>query len=836
MGHVRDLPQSAADIPKDLKDQAWTKVGINVDQNFEPLYIVPKGKSKIIADLKRKLKDADELFLATDEDREGESISWHLIELLKPKVPVRRMVFHEITKKAIEAALQNTREIDYRLVRAQETRRILDRLVGYTLSPLIWKKIAYGLSAGRVQSVALRMIVDRERERMRFQQASYWDIVANMMLASGSTEEFEAKLHTVDGTRVASGKDFDETTGKLSAGKTVTVLGEKEAKALAEKIKSVAWIVQSIEEKDATSRPSPPFITSTLQQEANRKLGMSAKDAMRTAQGLYEEGLITYMRTDSPSLSQEAIGAARACVKDLYGADYLSPEPRQFSAKQKGAQEAHEAIRPAGSEFTHPKDTGLSGKDLALYELIWKRTVASQMAEAKKRSMSVKIAAGNAVFQANGSRILFPGFIRAYVEGADNPDAALEDREVILPAMSEGTKLQPIVIDPQAHETKPPARYTEASLVQGMEKAGIGRPSTYASIIGTLVDRDYARKVANALTPSFTGMAVTQLLETHFGQFVDLGFTSKMEASLDEIAEGNLEHLKFLKDFFLGKDGLKAQVDEKEKKIKPDVSRSVDVPHLKGVDIRIGRFGAYLVKHGQTGGEEGAHASIPEDVAPADLTAEQTDQLISISEKGPEPIGQHPDSGEFIYCLTGRFGPYVQLGEVTELQPKPRRASVPKGFDPKAVTIPQAVKWLSLPRVLGVHPEKQKPVSANVGRFGPYVVCDGDYRSLKKDDDVYTVTLARGLELLAQEKKGRGSATLIRDLGPHPEDQKAVGIYEGKYGPYIKHGSKNASLVKDSDPQKLTMEEAIALLDARAGSKKGAKKGAARGGKGKKAS
>ncbi len=834
IGHVRDLPQSAADIPASMKKEEWTKIGINVEKDFEPLYIVPKGKSKVIQDLKRKLKESDELYLATDEDREGESISWHLTELLKPKVPVKRMVFHEITKSAIEKALTQTRSIDMRLVRAQETRRVLDRLVGYTLSPLIWKKIAYGLSAGRVQSSALRIIVERERERIRFQKASYWDIQAELtQVANRSSnvapagELFESRLQSVAGKRVASGKDFDETTGKLAAGKDVIVIDEDQAHEIAQRVRGLEWSVVSVEEKDSASRPAPPFITSTLQQEANRKLGLSSRDAMRTAQALYEEGLITYMRTDSPSLSQEAIRAARTQVEELYGKEYLSPEPRQYEAKSKGAQEAHEAIRPAGQEFVHPKDTGLAGRELALYELIWKRTMATQMAEAKKRSMSVKIQAGDAVFQATGTRILFPGFIRAYVEGADDTQAALDDREVVLPALAVGDKIRPHQVEPQGHETKPPARFTEASLVQAMERAGIGRPSTYASIMSTIIDRGYVRKVQNALIPSFTGFAVVQLLENHFDQLVDLNFTSRMEQSLDEIAEGELESLPYLKEFYLGKSGLLEQVKEKERKIKPDVSRTVVLPNLQGVEVKIGRFGAYLVQNEKQ--ENEVHASIPEDVAPADLSFDQMQELLEIQKKGPQPIGQHPDTHEFIYCLTGRYGPYVQLGEVTEDQPKPRRASVPKGVDPRSVTIPQAVQWLSLPRTLGLHPQTTKPVQANNGRFGPYVVHDGNFRSLKKEDNVYTVTLERAVELLAQEKKGRGQAQLIREVGPHPEDAQPIGLYEGKYGPYVKHGSTNASLHKDQDPAQLTVEQAVALLNERGDKKGDSKKGAGKG-------
>lgn len=816
MGHVRDLPQSAADIPKDLKKEDWAKIGVNVEQNFAPLYIIPKGKTKIISELKRKLKDADELYLATDEDREGESISWHLIELLKPKVPVKRMVFHEITKTAIEEALQACREIDQRLVKAQEARRILDRLVGYTLSPLLWKKIAYGLSAGRVQSAALRMIIDRERERLDFQKAEYWDIEA--LIKKGS-EGFTAKIYSVDGLRVASGKDFDEKTGKLQSGKDAVVLDEKKTHELAEKLKTASWKVLSVEEKDSTARPSAPFVTSTLQQETNRKLGLSTRDTMRIAQSLYENGLITYMRTDSPNLSKQALEAARVCVTDLYGKEYLSPEPRQFTAKAKGAQEAHEAIRPAGSEFVHPKDTGLSGKELAVYELIWMRTVASQMAEARKKSVSVRMEAANTVFSATGTRIVFPGYLRAYVEGSDDPESALEDREVLLPALKAGDTVKPDKLTPLGHETKPPARFTEASLVQTMEKAGIARPSTYAAIISTIVEREYVRKVGNSLIPTFTGFAVIQLLERYFEQLVDPQFTSKMEESLDEIAEGNKDWLSYLKDFYLGKKGLKEQVDEKEKKIKPDESRSVRLPHLQDVEVRIGRYGAYLVRAGQKGDAEDIHASIPEDVAPGDLDQSKTEELLHISEKGPQPIGTDPKTGQNIYCLVGRYGPYVQLGEVTEEVPKPRRASIPKGYDPKTLPLEDALRFLSLPKELGLHPKTGKPILANAGRFGPYVVHDGDFRSLKKEDNVYTVDLNRALELLAQEKKGRGGSTLIREVGAHPETGKSIGIYEGKYGPYIKHASTNASLPKETKPEALTLEQAIELLAARKGGK-----------------
>ncbi len=824
MGHVRDLPQSAADIPEKLKKEEWAKIGINVEQDFEPIYVVPKGKSKIIQDLKKKLANADELYLATDEDREGESISWHLLQLLKPKVPVKRMVFHEITKSAIEHALTDTRDVDLRLVRAQETRRILDRLVGYTVSPLIWKKIAFGLSAGRVQSAGLRMIAQRERERMAFKKASYWDLIAGL---EKDKTPFQARSIEVSGKRLATGKDFDETTGKLKGDKALLILDEKRATQLKDTLKSAPFKVLSVEEKEFSSRPAIPFITSTLQQEANRKLGWGARDAMRVAQSLYEQGFITYMRTDSPSLSQEAIKGARAAVIALYGKEYLSHEPRQFASKNKGAQEAHEAIRPAGGDFKTPQDTGLSGREFALYDLIWKRTVSCQMVEAKKLSVTAKIeakAGGDSIlFSASGNRILFPGFLRAYVEGSDDPDAALEDQEVVLPAMKIGDLCNVRKLEAQDHETKPPARFTEASLVQGLEKEGIGRPSTYASIIDTILDRGYVRKVGNALVPTFTGMAVIQLLERHFENLVDYKFTSGMEKSLDDIAEGKQESIPYLKQFFLGKEGLSEQVKAQDKKIKPEESRTIDLPSLKGIDVKIGRYGAYLVKMGGKANDE-VHATIPDDIAPADLTEAQAEDLLIASEKGPEPIGTDPTTGQSIYCLTGRFGPYVQLGEVTDEAPKPRRASLTKGLDPKNVPLDVALKLLSLPRVLGNHPETGKPISANLGRFGPYVVHEKDFRSLKKDDDVYTVSLERGLELLKEEKKGRRGALVLKEIGKHPDDQSPVQVMSGKYGAYVNWGKVNATLPEGTQIEAMTLDQAVALLKEREGKPKAKKR------------
>lgn len=814
MGHVRDLPQSATDIPKALKKEDWAKLGVNVEDDFSPLYVVPKGKSKIVRELKKKLKECSGIYLATDEDREGESISWHLMELLKPKVPVKRMVFHEITKKAILNALEETRELDEKLVKAQEARRILDRLYGYTLSPLIWKKIAYGLSAGRVQSTGLRFIVERERERMRFVRSEYWDLKAGLL---ASKKPLEAKLTSVGGKRIAKGSDFEPETGKLI--KDVEHLKEKSAKDLEKKLKGADWKVTSIEEKESKMNPAKPFITSSLQMEGIRKLGLSARNTMRMAQRLYEEGLITYMRTDSPNLSQEAVNGARDSVEKLFGKDYLSDKPRNFAAKTKGAQEAHEAIRPAGSEFKHPDEipSSLDPKEKALYELIWKRTLSCQMKEAKKANMSIKIQADDCEFTATGSRIIFPGFLRVYVEGSDDPDKALDDKEVILPEMKEGDILKADTVEALFHETKPPARFTEASLVQRLEKEGVGRPSTYATIIGTIQDRGYVRKEGTALIPSFTGMAVCQLLEKYFPQFVDYGFTSEMENSLDGIAEGEVKFLAYMKGFYSGAKGLKKTVEKQDKIIKPEESRTI---HLEGeygaVDIKVGRFGPYVIAVDKENEGEEIHASIPEEIAPADLKPSDIDELIEMSKRGPESIGEHPEfDNQPIYVLVGRYGPYFQLGEVSDDNPKPRRASLPKGMSPRSADLEVAIKLLNLPRELGVHPDSGKPILANVGRFGPYVMHDGDFRSLKKEDDLYTVELPRALEILAEPRGSRG-AKVLKDFGKVEAVGKKIGIYDGKYGVYLKAGTKNIALPDEyktpEKAEKLTEEQVVEIV------------------------
>ncbi len=813
IGHVRDLPQSASEIPARYKKEPWARLAINVDNGFTPLYVTPKGKAKVIRHLKEQLKKASVVYLATDEDREGESISWHLLEVLKPRVPIRRMVFHEITKTAIQHALDNYRAVDLKLVRAQETRRVLDRLYGYTLSPLIWKKVAYGLSAGRVQSPGLRMIVERERERIRFVSSEYWDLLA-VLEKPGETPRFEARLVEYQGDRVATGRDFDPATGTLK-GDGVIQLNADQAQQLSRDLQSGTWRVSDLKTRDMVSRPAPPFITSTLQQEGNRKLGLSARETMRTAQRLYEEGYITYMRTDSPTLSSEAVQAARNQIRDLYGEEFLAEGDRKYGSSA-GAQEAHEAIRPAGDTFRRPDETDLTGRERSLYELIWKRTMASQMADAQKQSVNVTIVVGDALFSARGNRILFPGFLRVYVEGRDNPEAALEDKEVLLPPLAVDDTVEARELNPDRHETKPPARYTEATLVQQLEKQGIGRPSTYASIIATLYERGYIRRQDKALIPTFTGMAVVQLLETHFQELVKYSFTRDMETALDEIAEGSRDSLAYLEEFYLGEKGLRKNVEKRESEIRPEASRSIALPQLREHQtVKVGRYGPYIIHHE---GDEAIHASIPEEYAPADLTEDDIAELIEIQKKGPEPIGRDPETGLNIYCLTGRFGPYVQLGESDrEDGEKPKRASLPKGVRPSEVSLDLALRLLSLPRTLGKHPETGEDVVANIGRFGPFVVCDKEFRSLKKDDDVYTIELDRALELLAEEKKGgRRGAQVLKDLGQDPGKNRKIAIYDGRYGPYIKAGTKNVSLPEEyRDPEKakeLTLEDVLRII------------------------
>ncbi|MEQ9623358.1 type I DNA topoisomerase [Coleofasciculus chthonoplastes] len=826
MGHIRDLPQSASEIPEAVKGEKWAQLGVNVEADFEPIYVVPKDKKKVVKQLKDALKDAEELVLATDEDREGESISWHLLQVLKPKVPCKRMVFHEITQEAIRDALQNCRDIDDQLVHAQETRRILDRLVGYTLSPLLWKKIAWGLSAGRVQSVSVRLLVNRERQRRAFRQGSYWDLKA---LLDQDNTPFESKLVTLAGTKIATGSDFDANTGQIIEGRNVRLLNEAEARDLQARLMDKTWTVTDLEERPVTRKPAPPFTTSTLQQEANRKLSLSARDTMRTAQNLYEQGYITYMRTDSVHLSAQAIAAARSCVEQMYGQQYLSPKPRQYSTKSKAAQEAHEAIRPAGSTFRTPRDTGLSGRELQLYELIWKRTVATQMADSRQTHITVDLDVEDAGFRSTGKRIDFPGYLRAYVEGSDDPDAALEDQEVVLPALAVGDHPECKNLEAIGHETQPPGRYTEASLVKTLESEGIGRPSTYASIIGTIIDRGYAQMQKKTLIPTFTAFAVTSLLEKHFPDLVDTSFTAKMEQTLDEISTGEAEWLPYLEKFYRGDNGLETQVREREDQIDPNEARSVELENLD-VKVRIGKFGPYIEAEN---GEGSVTASIPQDLTPSELDAAQVEIILKQKTQGPEKLGLHPETGEPIYLLIGSYGPYVQLGEVSEENKKPKRMSLPKGVNMEDVTLDMALGLLSLPRTLGVHPATGGKVQAGLGRFGPYVVHNQgkegkDYRSLKKGDDVLTISMERALELLSEPKKSKGgsrskSKTPLKELGEHPEDKEPVNIYEGPYGTYIKHGKTNAGLPEDLSVEEITLEKALELLAAKKASSRSKK-------------
>ncbi len=824
MGHVRDLPASAAEVPAEHKGKPWSRLGVNVEQDFDPLYVIPAGKKKVVTELRKKLKNADELILATDEDREGESIGWHLHEVLKPKVPVRRMVFHEITREAIQQALKETRTIDDDLVHAQETRRILDRLVGYTVSPLLWKKIAPKLSAGRVQSVAVRLLVLRERERRAFRTGAYWDLKAHLNKRPDQPEHrFEAQLMTVGGVRVASGRDFDENTGKIAEGKNVLLLNRKEAEALKARLFQGLWRVTDLEEREQNRSPAPPFTTSTLQQEANRKLGLGAKQTMRVAQSLYENGYITYMRTDSVNLSDQALNAARRRVTELYGKEYLADKPRRYRGKTKNAQEAHEAIRPAGDQM-RPVDTlPLSGEERKLYDLIWKRTVATQMANARLRFTTATISVEDATFRASGRTVLFPGFFRAYVEGSDDPEAALESQESPLPPLRIEEEVDCRDLEAVGHETKPPARYTEASLVKALEAEGVGRPSTYATIIDTIQQRGYAFKQRRELVPTFTAFAVTKLLEDHFFDLVDMNFTATMEQKLDDIADGDADWLAYLRQFYLGQRGLETQVKEKEAGIDPRFASGVELEGLPA-EVRIGQFGPFLAK--EVNGER-LTAGIPADMPPADLSAELAEELFSQKADGPTVLGTHPEHELPVLLKVGPYGPYVQLGEEEEgSKKKPKRVSLLKGMEPEDVTLELALQLLNLPRNLGEHPESGKSVRASVGRYGPYVVHDGSYASLK-EDSVLEVQLPRALELLAAAAarkggRGGGAKSVLKDLGEHP-DGGPIQVLDGRYGPYVKHNKINATIPKEVKPEDVTLEQAVAWVAEKA-AKKGTKK------------
>ncbi len=810
MGHVRDLPASAAEIPSNFKDQAWARLGIN--DHFEPIYIVPAKKKKVVSELKAALKNADELYIATDEDREGESIGWHLVEVLNPKVPVHRMVFHEITEAAIMKALEETRAIDQHLVDAQETRRVLDRLVGYTLSPLLWKKVAPKLSAGRVQSVAVRLMVLRERERIAFVPAGYWDLKAKL---EKNQHAFDAVMTHLGGVRLATGRDFDDDTGKLkdglTAGKDILLLAQNDAEDLATRLKKEAWHVHKVEERTGKRSPAAPFTTSTLQQEAGRKLGLSAKETMRLAQGLYENGYITYMRTDSTNLATEAVEGARRAVATRYGKNYLSPSPRSYSKKAKNAQEAHEAIRPAGGDMKTQSEHGLVGLEGRLYDLIWKRTVATQMADAVLRFVTARIRVGKdkeqAEFRASGRTTVFAGFFRAYVEGSDDPDAALDDQEQPLPELSERDPLGCQKLDALGHETKPPARFTEASLVKLLEQEGIGRPSTYASIIDTVINRGYARKNGSQLVPTFTAFATNNLLEKQFAQLVDTGFTAQMEGVLDDIAAGGLEAEPYLERFYRGQEGLEARTQLSLAEVDAKAISTLTFPKWGDYLVRVGRFGPYT--EGVVNGET-VRTSLPADLAPDEVTQEYLEKALKEGNAADNVIGAFPETGEVMILKSGPYGPYVQLGD-DEQEGKPKRTSLPRGLEPSAVTHELAAGLLSLPRTLGQHPDTGKDIQAAIGRFGPYVKHASTFASLPKEEDVLKVALPMALELISKKEFKNKP---LRVLGQHPETGEDVDLRDGRYGPYVKHQKTNASLTTQ-EPDTVTLEEALELLAER---------------------
>ncbi|GAA0963915.1 type I DNA topoisomerase [Actinocorallia libanotica] len=820
IGHIRDLPADAAQVPAKYKTEPWGRLGVNVDHEFEPVYIVNTDKKQQVAKLKKLLSEADELFLATDEDREGEAIAWHLQEVLKPKVPVHRMVFHEITPEAIRAAARNTRELNLQLVDAQETRRILDRLYGYEVSPVLWKKVMPKLSAGRVQSVATRLVVERERERIAFVPAHYWDVSAD--LATGGPEEpnrFTAKLVSLDGTRVAQGKDFT-SRGELKG--SVRKLDEQEARGLASRLEGRPFKVASVEQKPYTRKPYAPFRTTTMQQEASRKLGFSPKYAMQIAQRLYENGYITYMRTDSITLSETAVTAARAQAVNLYGAQYVPDKPRIYASKVKNAQEAHEAIRPAGERFQTPGETGLTGDQFRLYELIWKRTIASQMKDAAGQSVSVRIegtssSGERAEFGASGRTITFHGFLKAYVEGADDPESRTDDQESRLPVLAEGDVLEALGLLAEGHSTRPPARYTEASLIKELEEREIGRPSTYSSIISTIIDRGYVFKKGTALVPAFLAFAVVQLLERHFGNLVDYDFTAQMEESLDAIARGETERVPWLRSFYHGEHGLKELVSDLGEIDAKEVS-SFPVKDDPGTMIRVGRYGPYLDRDGQ-------RCNIPEELAPDELDKAKADELFA-QPSGDRVLGADPETGYEIVAKSGRYGPYVTEiipEEVTTTAsgrkkpgaPKPRTGSLFKSMSLDTVTLEQALLLLSLPRVVGELDGEQ--VTAQNGRFGPYLKKGTDSRSLASEEDIFTVTIEQAKELYAQPKQRgrRAAAPPLRELGNDPASGKPVTVKEGRFGPYVTDGETNASLRKGDEVEAITIQRAAELLQER---------------------
>ncbi|MGN6252368.1 MAG: type I DNA topoisomerase [Marmoricola sp.] len=845
IGHIRDLPHTAAEIPAKIKGEPWARLGVDIDNGFEPVYVVARDKKAHITKLKGLLKDADELYLATDEDREGEAIAWHLLDELKPKVPVHRMVFHEITPAAIRAAVETPRELDMDLVEAQEARRILDRLYGYEVSPVLWKKVMSGLSAGRVQSVATRLVVARERERIAFRSASYWDLEGTFDAGQAHEQRmFPAKLHSLDGKRVASGRDFD-ALGRLS-GKDVVHVERARAEALVEGLHDTTFEIRSVEAKPYKRSPYAPFRTTTMQQEAGRKLGFAASRTMSVAQRLYENGFITYMRTDSTTLSETAIAAAREQARQLYGAEYIPDAPRVYASKVKNAQEAHEAIRPAGDAFRTPAQTGLTGDEFRLYELIWMRTIASQMKDATGQSVSIRLGGATAagedvVFGASGRVITFHGFLKAYVEGRDDEGSA-DDQETRLPDVSQGDTVSAARLEASGHETKPPARYTEATLIKELEDREIGRPSTYASIIGTILNRGYVYKKGTALVPAWLAFSVIRLLEEHFSRLVSYEFTAGLEDVLDEIAAGRKDRNSELAAFYFGDgdvEGLKklvtdlGEIDARELATFP-----VRTPEGEpsGIDLRVGRYGPYIEGPAEGGDADGARprANVPDDLPPDELTLEVARELLANPAGAETELGTDPDSGHRIVAKNGRYGPYVTevLPEDAPKKAKPRTGSLFKSMTLDTVTLEQALRLMSLPRVVGADPESGEEITAQNGRYGPYLKKGTDSRSLETEEQIFDITLDQALAVYAQPKaRGRAAATApLKELGDDPVSGKPVVVKAGRFGEYVTDGEYNATLRKDDTVEGITLTRAAELLAERRakGPAKGAKKGAAK--------
>jgi len=822
IGHIRDLPAKASDVPARYKGRPESDIGILLDKGVEPIYVIPADKRRTVAELKADLKDADELLIATDEDREGEAIGWHLTQVLSPTVPIRRMVFHEITRSAIQSALRNTRQIKTQLVQAQEARRMLDRFVGWRLSPVLWRKIAPKLSAGRVQSVALRLLVEREKKRLAFVGAGYWDIRARLSVPEGpAPPAFDAIMTALGDRRIATGRDFDDDTGELKASvqKEVLLLGKAQAADLKEALLAATWKVESVESKERKKYPAPPFITSTLQQEASRKFRWGAKKTMGVAQKLYQEGYITYMRTDSVQLSQEALMASRQVIERMYGADYLSRNVRQYKSKSAGAQEAHEAIRPAGTEMKPVRALGLTGDEARLYDLIWKRTVACQMASALLRHTTARIAAvmrqqETAHFRASGREVLFDGFLKVYVEGRDDPEK--DSTRAPLPMLIADQRLNCLGVEPKEHATQPPARYTEASLIKKLEQEGVGRPSTYASIMDKITRKREKKELVvrqgRALAPTFTAFAVNQLMEANFERLVDYGFTADMEKVLDDIAAGHRNHTEFLLDFYQGNTGLREDVDKAMENVDPRTISTITAPKWGQCVVRIGRFGPYA--EAEMNGIV-YRGSIPAALLPADATEESLMALLRLK-KEARVLGTHPETERNIVLKNGPYGWYVEHVNPEGGRGRPPRASLLDGMLAEDMDLDLALQLLSFPKELGAHPESGEPVTAHLGRHGPYVRHKSVNATLPKGIDVLMVTLEPALDVLA--KKGARPG-VVRTLGEAP-DGKSVELLEGRYGPYVKHGRTNASIPKNLDATAVSLEQALQLLEAKKARKK----------------